>query len=533
MKTKRITTAVFVPLVLMSLAVPASGQEAACWGQEPTIIGTDGADEIVGTGRRDVIAALAGRDVIRGLDGDDLLCGGIGLDKIYGGDGDDSIDGEIGPDYSYGQAGNDRLYEDQEINGFTRLVDHLNGGNGADMLESRRPSLVRGGADDDHLIGLGGLQRYREVDSSLQRQLTLKGGRGDDILEMRSSPERQRWGWVSFVGAPRPVTVDLREGIATGWGTDTLIDVHVVIGSDFDDFLTANDEGTGLDGAGGDDVLVGGASEDDLIGGPGADRISDPVGGDHFEGRAGNDVITDGDASSPHIDGGLGDDEVHGGGGDDVINGNFDASSCPNCGTEEELAGTTDADRLYGDDGNDLVTDDHRPFDDELHGGAGNDVLREGVGNDLVTGGDGDDSIEARGGSYPLSDPDQQNHFDGGTGIDTVEYRFFPHWIELHVNLTEGFARGSGEETLVGIENVLAEAHGDDVLIGNEVANILTSSWGDDVVEGRGGDDVLDGGEVTEEDEPPDFDRVDGGEGSDVCRGAEETTNCESVEQLR
>ena len=84
-----------------------------CGGEEPTIIGTEAADEgaakLLGTAGEDVIAGLGGRDAIRGLGEDDVICGGKGGDRLRGNDGFDDLFGEEGDDDLLGGAGQDML----------------------------------------------------------------------------------------------------------------------------------------------------------------------------------------------------------------------------------------------------------------------------------------------------------------------------------------------------------------------------------------------------------------------------------------
>jgi len=78
-----------------------------CKGQQATIIGTTGSDEIDGTPGRDVIAALGGKDKAFGLAGSDLICGGGGADKLNGGGAKDNLLGQKGGDTLKGGGGND------------------------------------------------------------------------------------------------------------------------------------------------------------------------------------------------------------------------------------------------------------------------------------------------------------------------------------------------------------------------------------------------------------------------------------------
>ena len=116
--------------VILSLAVPLTAWAAddesstTCFGQPPTIVGTEGDDVLRGTEGADVISGLGGTDIIDGLGGADLLCGDdnplvIRLPQqefdpewpfpevLRGGDGNDRIDGGLGFDSIKGGQGDD------------------------------------------------------------------------------------------------------------------------------------------------------------------------------------------------------------------------------------------------------------------------------------------------------------------------------------------------------------------------------------------------------------------------------------------
>jgi len=82
---------------------------ALCNGLEPTILGTDGPDELTGTDGPDVIHGFGGDDVIHGLAGDDVVCGGDGDDVIDAGPGRDRVFGEGQHDTIDGGPQSDRL----------------------------------------------------------------------------------------------------------------------------------------------------------------------------------------------------------------------------------------------------------------------------------------------------------------------------------------------------------------------------------------------------------------------------------------
>lgn len=80
-----------------------------CFGKQPAIFGTVGADQLNGTNAQDVFLGVDSDDVIRGGRGYDFICGDKGNDSLYGEAGNDKLYGFDGNDKLYGGAGNDRL----------------------------------------------------------------------------------------------------------------------------------------------------------------------------------------------------------------------------------------------------------------------------------------------------------------------------------------------------------------------------------------------------------------------------------------
>lgn len=135
-----------------------------CRGQEATIVGTFGPDELMGTPGDDVIVGRGGDDTIIGRGGNDLICGGGGDDTIRGGLGNDRIFGNAGNDDLLGQRGADILAGN-------RGNDVVRGGAGNDV--------VRGNLGDDTLAGnLGPRDR-------------CFGGPGTDVFLRGCEIERQ------------------------------------------------------------------------------------------------------------------------------------------------------------------------------------------------------------------------------------------------------------------------------------------------------------------------------------------------------
>ena len=198
-------------------------------------------------------------------------------------------------------------------------------------------------------------------------------------------------------------------------------------------------------------TIAGGAAADALAGTAGPDVIVGLGGDDVIDGMAGDDVVC----------GDEGDDQLAGGLGRDVLAGGAD---------DDGLVGGAAADDLRGGDG-----------DDRLLGSRGNDVIRGDAGVDII---------------------------DGEDGNDTASFLTAPAGVEVALGL--GTATGDGDDHLVDVENLIGSMH-DDLLVGDESANLLQSRGGHDRVEGRGGDDDVRGNGGN--------DRVLGGDGNDIVRG--------------
>jgi Ca2+-binding RTX toxin-like protein len=78
------------------------------------------------------------------------------------------------------------------------------------------------------------------------------------------------------------VIVNLAQGSASGDGSDTLISIEDVIGSDGADNIIGSSVGNDLSGGAGNDMLNGGAGNDTLNGGLGKDVLYGGLGADHF-----------------------------------------------------------------------------------------------------------------------------------------------------------------------------------------------------------------------------------------------------------
>ena len=155
----------------------------------------------------------------------------------------------------------------------------------------------------------------------------------------------------------------------------------------------------------------------------------------------------------------------------------------------ENAIGSSSADRIYGNDYNNVI--EGLAGYDDLYGYLGNDTLRGGDGNDFINGGEGNDLLEGGEGSDELRGEGGNDTLHGDAGNDTL-------------------SGGNGDDTLFGGDGIdtLHGDNGNDTLYGGGGRDIIQSGLGNDVIFGGDGDDGIysnNGG-----------DRIDGGNGIDT-----------------
>jgi Ca2+-binding RTX toxin-like protein len=235
------------------------------------------------------------------------------------------------------------------------------------------------------------------------------------------------------------------------------------------DFIAGQAGDDDLSGLGGDDVLLGGRGNDTLRGGAGDDVY---VVQDHLEGgpAQGNLVV-----------------EAIGEGDDMVLtNGSFALPA----GSEIEglRAHRTAAMLLVGNE-----------FDNRIYGNIGADTLDGGGGENYLRGGSGDDTY------YVRSRTDQVVELAAGDGLDSIIATIDTRLGAFVENLIL-----SGPGHLTGRGNDLANA-----ITGTAGNNLLSGFGGADTLAGMAGADTLVGGSGN--------DRLDGGTGTDLLTYAEAT----------
>jgi hypothetical protein len=228
-----------IMMVLAAAAMPLAILTVVVFAEN--IQGTAGDDILNGTSESDVINAFEDDDNLFGEGDDDILDSGnrndeikdvddtpYSHDKVYGGSENDNI--SVGIDYTlgnfyfiYGEAGSDYIKvvsSSAFINGgidddtiyCTGYECSVSGDEGDDEIHVQLHdvgSAVYGGSGNDKVFGKGYTVNGDEGDDylSLDSALDLKGGQGDDFLELLAPS------WESYYnGGPGADTFNCSSG---------------------------------------------------------------------------------------------------------------------------------------------------------------------------------------------------------------------------------------------------------------------------------------------------------------------------------
>ncbi|WP_137136545.1 calcium-binding protein [Rhizobium sp. FKY42] len=122
------------------------------------------------------------------------------------------------------------------------------------------------------------------------------------------------------------------------------------------------------------------------------------------------------------------------------------------------------------------------PEDDVIIGTDNPEYIYSGDGDDTVAAGGGDDIIIAGSGKG-------NDSYDGGAGFDTIKFESTQQGTT--VDLASQTAAGAeiDSDTLINIESVVGGS-GDDIIIGDDVANRIEAGGGNDDLQGGWGSDT-------------------------------------------
>ncbi len=478
-----------------------------------------------------------GHDYLFGNGWNDYLSGGVGNDQLTGGAGADILNGGEGSDfarYDASTAGvNVNLGTDTATGGHATgdtldNIEHLIGSAHADVLT--------GDVYSNTLYGLAGSD-------------SLYGGLGNDVFLGGTGADAIHGGdgidQAQYSSSASGVTVNLFLTTAQSGGNaqgDILTSIEDVFGSDHADTIYGDNNvntlwgyggNDGLHGNGGNDVIYGQDGNDTVLGGGGDDTLYGGDGDDVLAGNGGADTLDGGDGidTASYAGSGVGvtanllDETLNADGeatGDtftsienlrgsalgDTLTGDAGANRLEGLAGNDTLFGGAGADALDGGDGVDTASyagasaavtinltsgvgsggdaeGDTLTSIENVIGSSHDDMLWGGAGVNTLSGGDGNDNLLSGAGATVL---------DGGAGLDWANYYASTGAVTVNLAVltaSGGYAEG---DTLIGTEWVFGSAY-DDVLTGDENANILDGHTGNDTVLGGGGDDTLYGGD--------------------------------------
>jgi Ca2+-binding RTX toxin-like protein len=176
---------------------------------------------------------------------------------------------------------------------------------------------------------------------------------------------------VDYSEASGGQSVFLNLGSAGGSdGSDTLVSIENVQGTDFAEWIAGTDSANHLNGADGEDLIGGLGGGDTINGGPGDDIVNGDDGADTIFAGQGNDAIS----------GGLGNDTIDGGAGsEDWMDYSWATgwvSTCVSPTTGADGGDTlTNIENVEGSEFDDCIAATNRAF-----GGDGDDIIISGTG---------------------------------------------------------------------------------------------------------------------------------------------------------
>lgn len=268
--------------ILVNLGSGGGGAQGGAAGDD-TLVGSGANDDLFGGGGNDTLVGSGGADFLRAGEGDDILAAGSGDDDINGGHGADELDyssallsvvvnisqgvatgADIGADqfsgieHATGGLGADRITGDRGAN---RLLgqagdDLLEGGDGDDSLNGGTGNdTLQGGAGFDTMNGEGGDDIY------------YVGEAGDYLVENEGGGTDRIYSSISYT-----LNANVEELVLSGTAAVN------ATGNALDNLIYGNSAANILNGALGNDNMVGGLGDDVYYVGEAADYLVENAG---------------------------------------------------------------------------------------------------------------------------------------------------------------------------------------------------------------------------------------------------------------
>ena len=432
------------------------------------LAGGDGNDHLVGGDQSGDHG-----DILFGEAGDDVLQGGAGWDILDGGNGADTMDGGLDavPDVAY--------YEYRTTDLTIDLSDGAPDGGPEDGVGDTlvQVDTIRAGSGNDTLVGS---DRDEELDGWYGND-SISGGAGNDFLWGQEGDDVLDGGLGAdqLLGGGGFNTVDYSSRVnpvfvtPLGGGPDGEAGENDDVGEGFGIILTGS----------GNDVITGYDYSEVIVSGPGDDQIDGAVGDDEIYAGPGNDTVNGGNNDDALI-GGPGADTLQGGDGEDLVS--YEERSAPI---------SVDLDGQSGDDGEAGEGDTVFADVEDAVGGSGADALTGNASDNALIGNGGADSLSGLAGNDFLQGGLGADTISGGDGLDAVAYtdRSAAVSVDLDGQTGDDGEPGEGDTTQGDVEDIVGGA-GDDLLVGNDTANVIVGGAGNDRLKGFEGVDLFDAG---------------------------------------
>ncbi|WP_127145374.1 calcium-binding protein [Pelagibacterium montanilacus] len=356
-------------------------------------------------------------DVIITRGGNDIIFGGGGDDQISSGNGDDIIFGDTGTYRLVRTAG-----VDVELSTDHDALANPQSGQTLDSVTSLGDDLIAAGDGDNIVFGGAGAD-------------LIATGAGDDLVLGDN-------GYVELAFADGGNQRLYAEGRNTAHGGDDVIETNAG-----DDVILGGFGNDTIDAGADNDIALGDWAMVDFVAGSVSTQAREDGGADTIAGGDGDDIVI----------GGREGDRLSGGGDANVIIGDY--ASLTWSGRFDIVTLTLDGIDTFGDD---LIYLGHDPEFASGQNAEGNSIGVGGRGDDEIHGGAGNDMILGDWGIFALLDP------------------------ALYPNM-------SAFDRIVTVESTLNWARGDDRLYGHDGRDIIIGGDGDDYIEGGDGQDLLAG----------------------------------------
>ena len=458
-----------------------------------------------------VVTGTTGSDLLNGTSGDDTIqpLSNAGADTINGSGGNDIIE------FSASVAGSFFILDYSALGGPIALTIDTTTNTGSVVKSGGTDTLVdvqlaagyraRTGAGLE-VRGTTGNDSYA-LTTRTDGYFVLYGGEGTDSYSINFNTYAivdldfsQGIGGAATTGA----SINLSTGVIAndGFGNAETISVSgggtiVLIGTNFNDSLTGTGNRDRFEGLGGSDTINGAGGFDEI----------------NFDSTLVNNLVVDlaaGTATGTHNGTAfttqlISIEDVRGTNQADRMSDSSASDRLQGGEGNDTLISTAGNDNLNGGNGDDLLDASASTGNDSLQGGNGNDTLRGGDGQDNMDAGNGNDLIDASAGSVAAQG--NGDFIEPGLGQDTVIGHSGAWLYGGGTEMSYGDISGVGGLTIVsGLRGVGTAISGDgrinsnfsfiNHIGGSQDADRFTGTdeQHDEIFEGHGGNDTIDGG---------------------------------------